>query len=156
MIRSSVPRATPVILSLLAIATAGFAEAAQREAKAPAAVVTLKAKLTGAAEKPTPGDPKGAGSVILRVDNAKTRICYELRVRGIAPATMAHIHQAPATESGPPLAFLNAPGADGKSSSCVEAGPVLRQGLTENPTAYYVNVHNEPYKGGALRGQLHR
>ena len=145
--------AAPAFAAALGLAAAaGLAGAA----KAPATGPTLKATLTGAAEKPTPGDPKGSGKVTLHVDSAKLQVCYELQVTGIAPATMVHIHEAPPTESGPPLAVLQAPGADGKSSGCVEAGPILRKGLTDNPSAYYVNVHNAQYPAGALRGQLHR
>ncbi len=156
MIKSPVRRATPALAVVLALAAAGFTSAAQPQATAPATGPTLKAALTGAAEKPTPGDPKGSGAVTLHVDDAGKQVCYELEVKGIAPATVAHIHQAPPAESGPPLAVLKAPGADGKSSGCVEAGPILRKGLTDNPSAYYVNVHNAEYKNGALRGQLRR
>lgn len=145
--------AAPAFAAALALAaTAGIAGAATTPATGP----TLTATLTGGAEKPTPGDPKGSGKVTLHVDSAKLQVCYELQVTGIGPVTMAHIHEAPPTESGPPLALLKAPGADGKSSGCVEAGPILRQGLTDNPSAYYVNVHNAQYPAGALRGQLHR
>ena len=155
MTHSPVRRAAPAFAALLALAV-GSASAAEPKAKAPAARPTLKAKLTGAAEKPTPGDPKGSGAVTLHVDAAKDQICYELQVKGVGAVTMAHIHQAPPTESGPPLAELKAPGADGKSSGCVAAGPILLKGLTDNPGAYYVNVHNAQYPGGALRGQLRK
>lgn len=156
MIDNPIRRMAPAFAAILALAAAGFASAAQPRAKAPAVGPTLKATLTGAAEKPTAGDPKGSGKATLHVDPAREQVCYELQVKGIAPATMAHIHQAPPSESGPPLAELKAPGADGKSSGCVAAGPVLLKGLTDNPSAYYVNVHNAQYKGGALRGQLRR
>lgn len=155
MLHSLVRRAAPP-LALLVLATAGVCSAAEVKAKAPAASTMLKAKLTGAAEKPTPGDPKGSGTASIRLDPAKEQVCYELQVKGIAPATMAHIHQAPATDAGPPVVELKAPGPDGKSSGCVAAGPALLKGLTDNPSAYYVNVHNAPYQGGAVRGQLGR
>jgi hypothetical protein len=149
-------RGAALALSALLGLAAGSAGAADTKAHVPAALPTLTATLTGAAEKPTAGDPKGSGTVTLRVDAAKDQVCYELQVKGIGPATMAHIHQAPPDESGPPLANLKAPGRDGKSAGCVEAGPIMLDGLTNNPGAYYVNVHNAQYKSGALRGQLTR
>lgn len=151
---SPVRRAAPALAAFLALAAAGSAGQAQSQATTPAVGPTLKATLTGAAEKPAPGDPKGSGSAILHVDSGKRQVCYELTVKGVAPATAAHIHQAPPGEAGPPIVQLKTPGADGKSAGCVAAGPVLLKGLTDNPSAYYVNVHNAPYPSGALRGQL--
>jgi len=121
---------------------------------APSASPTLKATLTGAAERPGPGDPKGSGTAVLRVDASKDLVCYELQVKNIGPISMAHIHQAPPEDSGPPLAELTPPGPDGKSAGCVEAGPMMLEGLTSNPAAYYVNLHTKEHPAGALRGQL--
>jgi hypothetical protein len=147
MINHFAPGAASAFALLLA-AAAGTA-AAQPMQSAP----MLSATLSGPAEHP-PGDPKGAGTAMLHIDQAKQEVCYELQVQNIAPATMAHIHMAPATESGPPVAELKAPGADGKSSGCVAAAPALLKGLTDNPSAYYVNVHNAEHPAGAVRGQL--
>jgi hypothetical protein len=144
--------AAPAITVVLALAAAGFAPGAQAWAKA--AGPMLKATLSGGAEKPTAGDPKGSGSAMLHLDTAKQQVCYDLAVKGIGPATMAHIHQAPADAAGPPVAALKPPGADGKSSGCVAADAALLKGLAENPSGYYVNVHNAQYQGGAVRGQL--
>ena len=93
MINSAVRRAAPAFAALLALAAAGLSSAAETKAKAPAAGPTLKATLTGAAEKPKPGDPKGSGTVTLHINPAKDQVCYELQVKGVAPVTMAHIHQ---------------------------------------------------------------
>jgi hypothetical protein len=63
--------------------------------------------LTGAAEAPGPGDPDGSGTADLRVNPGAARICVDLAVQGIEPATAAHIHRAP----GPACAAADAPAA---------------------------------------------
>lgn len=115
----------------------------------------LKAALIGAAEKPNPGDPDGGGSASVRADPAKAEVCYELAVTNIAPATMAHIHKAPADAAGPPVVTLTPPTA-GSSSGCVAADATLVKDILANPAAYYVNVHNAEFRAGAVRGQLSR
>ena len=82
-------------------------------------------------------------------------LCYELSVRNIAPATAAHIHEAPAGETGPVVVTLEAP-TDGSSSGCIDVGRVLAKEILQDPSDYYVNVHNAEFPGGALRGQLSR
>ncbi|CAN7551056.1 CHRD domain-containing protein [Phenylobacterium sp. LjRoot219] len=114
----------------------------------------LKASLTGAAEKPTAGDPDGAGVAALQVNVGKTQICYDLQVSDVAVATMAHIHKAPATDAGPVVVPLTAPSVDGKSSACVTVAQDLAKDILQNPDAYYVNVHNAEFPAGAVRGQL--
>jgi hypothetical protein len=114
----------------------------------------LTATLTGAAEKPAMGDPDGSGAAVLRVNVGQSQICYDLQVSSIAPATMAHIHKAPATDAGPVVVPLTAPSADGKSSACVTAAADLVKDILQTPAAYYVHVHNAEFRAGAVRGQL--
>ncbi|WP_411288567.1 CHRD domain-containing protein [Phenylobacterium sp.] len=113
----------------------------------------LGASLTGAAEKPAAGDPDGGGDARLRVNVGQAQVCYELEVRAIAAATMAHIHKAPADAAGPVVVKLEAPAA-GKSSGCATADAAVVKDILQNPGAYYVNVHNAEFPGGAVRGQL--
>lgn len=114
----------------------------------------LSAHLTGAAEKPNPGDPDGAGHATFKVNVGQTQVCYDLMVEKIASATMAHIHKAPATAAGPPVMTLQTPGADGKSKGCATADAAVVKDILQNPDAYYVNVHNAEFPAGAVRGQL--
>ena len=72
-------------------------------------------------------------------------------VRDIQPASAAHIHLAPRGEPGPVVVPLSAP-TNGRSSGCVIDSDA--DAIVANPSAYYVNVHNQPFPGGALRGQL--
>ena len=80
-------------------------------------------------------------------------ICYELTVSGIAPASAAHIHEAPAGQAGPVAVGL-APPTDGASSGCADVERELVLDILMNPSDYYVNVHNTEYPAGAVRGQL--
>lgn len=114
----------------------------------------LKATLTGAAEKPAVGDLDGAGEATLRVNVGQKQICYDLQVRAVAVATMAHIHKAPATDAGPVVVPLTAPTAEGKSSACAVVAENLAKDILQHPEAYYVNVHNAEFPAGAVRGQL--
>ncbi len=114
-----------------------------------------KAALTGAAEVPGSGDPDGSGEAKVRSNPGKATICYDLRVRDIAPATAAHIHEGPPDEAGPVVVNL-APPADGSSSGCVKVARSLARDIARTPSDYYVNVHNADFPAGAVRGQLSR
>jgi hypothetical protein len=114
--------------------------------------------LTGEAEVnaagvPNQGDLDGVGTAYLTLNQGQGEICYELNVSGIAPATAAHIHIAPATAPGPVVVPLSAP-TNGSSSGCVSVDPELIKAIRQNPESYYVNVHNAEFPAGALRGQL--
>lgn len=115
----------------------------------------LSTVLTGAAERPGPGDPDGTGTAELRVNPGQREICYTLTVSGIDPARAAHIHEAPVSAPGPIVVELAAP-TDGSSSGCVTVSRELALDILRNPEDYYVNVHNAPFPAGALRGQLAR
>ena len=108
--------------------------------------------LTGAAEVPKTGDPDGSGTARLRINPGTGTICVDLTVSGIAPATAAHLHEAPAGSAGPVVLALAAP-SDGTSRTCVVDVALARE-VNKDPADYYVNVHNAEFPGGALRGQL--
>ncbi|MBA3267249.1 MAG: CHRD domain-containing protein [Acidimicrobiia bacterium] len=74
-----------------------------------------------------------------------------LRAR-IAPATAAHIHEAPPGAPGPVVQGLIAP-TRGRSAGCL-TNYALAADIAADPGDYYVNVHNTPFPGGAVRGQL--
>lgn len=117
--------------------------------------VKLRATMTGAAERPGPGDPDGSGTATFRVNPGQKQVCYTLTVAGIDPATAAHIHIAPVTAAGPVVVPLAAP-TTGSSSGCATVTRALALALIKNPGNYYVNVHNAAFGPGAVRGQLRK
>jgi hypothetical protein len=114
---------------------------------------TLEASLTGEKEVPGPGDPNGVGHAEVKVYKAK--VCYKLEVKRIKAAIAAHIHRGGPSVAGPIVVELKAP-TDGSSEGCKAISKKLSKNLREHPWRYYVNVHNDPYPDGAIRGQLHR
>ena len=113
----------------------------------------LSTTMTGAEEAPGPGDPDGSGEAVFTLNHGQGQICFQLTVQDIAPATAAHIHVAPPGEPGPVVVGLTPP-TGGSSSGCVTVDRDLIKAIMQNPEAYYVNVHNEPFPAGAIRGQL--
>ena len=113
----------------------------------------LSAELTGEAEVPVPGDPDGSGDANVRVNPGQECLSYDIAVQDIEPATAAHIHEAPAGAAGPVVEGLEPP-TDGSSSGTNVVEREEAKDIVKNPEDYYVNVHNEEFPGGALRGQL--
>ena len=113
----------------------------------------LDTKLSGAAEVPGPGDSDGGGTASVTVNAGRNQVCYTLGVTGIDTATMAHIHKAAVGDAGPVVVALTAP-ADGSSKGCATIARDLALDILKSPANYYVNVHNESFPNGALRGQL--
>src|SRR5688572_22746938 len=52
----------------------------------------INVELGGASEVPGPGDPDGRGLAEISIVGRFDRLCYELTVHDIDPATAAHIH----------------------------------------------------------------
>jgi hypothetical protein len=111
------------------------------------------AKLTGDAEVPGPGDPKGSGNVQVTLDPGKGEVCYELSVANIQEATAAHIHEGAMGKEGPVKVALEAP-KGGAAKGCTKADAAVIQGIIKDPAGYYVNIHNAAFPKGAVRGQL--
>lgn len=115
----------------------------------------LVAYMTGANERPGPGSPDGIGRAIITIDDAANQLCLSLQFTGITlPATGLHIHLAPANAAGPVAIPFNPP-AGNQAYQCVTvANEDLMDNIAANPGQYYVNIHNQQYPAGALRGQL--
>lgn len=111
--------------------------------------------LTGAAERPDPGDPDGAGIAEITFDRASKIICVDLTVTDITDVTGAHIHEGGAAVAGPIVVDFGAPDAHGSSCALVAQRATFNN-IFRAPAKYYLNVHTDEYPAGAVRGQLTR
>lgn len=109
----------------------------------------LTAELTGAAEVPGPGDPDGSGFAKVTLNQGLGEVCWDITFEGIGAPTAAHIHTGEAGVAGGVVVALS-PGSDCTDGVDAEVIKAIRQ----NPSDYYVNVHNAEFPPGALRGQL--
>jgi hypothetical protein len=115
----------------------------------------LSTALTGAAERPGPGDSDGAGTATLRLNPGQRRVCFVLTARNITlPAAAAHIHVGASTTFGDVVVGLAPPDVTGVSAGCVSAPRATIRAILRNPAGYYVNVHTSDFPAGAIRGQL--
>jgi PKD repeat protein len=120
---------------------------------APAAVAGT---LNGARAVGAPGDPDGRGFAGLVLDGET--VYYYVRVAEVAAPTSAHVHRGHAGETGAVVigftvdpVLINGVIAGSIATSASVAGEILA-----DPGAFYVNVHNADFPGGAVRGQLGR
>lgn len=113
----------------------------------------LSADLDGANEVPILGDPDGTGHATIRVNSGQGTVCYDITVSNIATVVAAHIHIGAAGVPGGIVVPLEPSG--GVISGCATGvDRDLIKAIRSDPEAYYVNVHNAQFPGGAARGQL--
>ena len=89
------------------------------------------------------------GTATLMIDNITNSISWEITVANILlPPIGAPIHQQVAGMNGGDVVNFS-----GQLSGANLADPDLAN-LLANPTGFYVNIHNEAFPSGAIRGQL--
>ena len=100
------------------------------------------------------GDRNGGGSFSAVIKN--TALCYGLVVRDIEDPIAAHIHRGGRNTNGPIVVPLTAPetGDPGNASNCTTINRRLIRQIRRNPGRFYVNVHTDDFRDGAIRGQL--
>jgi hypothetical protein len=143
-------------ITLVLVAIAALLVAA---APVSAKVKKLEAKLSGANEMPA-ADPDGSGTAQLRLDRAKKKVCFTLRVRKIGgTVAAAHIHKGGKSVASGPIVVPLIEGAKtgSKFTGCVKrVKKSLISAILKHPRRYYVNVHTADFPTGAIRGQLHK
>jgi hypothetical protein len=146
-----------MMIAALAVLGAGSAVAAPGK--------RLTATLTGAAEVPGPGDPDGLGTARIRINPGQQTVCYTVSWANLdAPVWGGHIHVGDASTAGgvvvtlfggPILPNTDYPGTFTVSDCTTStASSAQLADIIDNPSGYYVNLHNDVYPGGAIRGQL--
>ena len=115
-----------------------------------AVIITLQADLNGANEVP-PADPDGTGFATFTIDTDASTITWAATAENIdLPVIAAHIHTGAAGVIGAPLIdFLG----------MLTGGPLVVPSadlalVIADPSGFYYNIHNDPFQGGAIRGQL--
>jgi hypothetical protein len=108
-------------------------------------------QLAGANEAPVLGDPDATGTAQVWINPGLRSVCWSITVDNVEPITAAHIHLAGVGSAGMVVVPLNP-----YTGGCATITRELALRILENPSAYYVNVHNATYPGGAARGQLSR
>jgi hypothetical protein len=145
---------TPAVMATAAVFVFGGTAQAGR----PDTGTIREATLTDEQVVPSPGSENGSGESRFIFYPNKNKICYTIQVSEIAKATSAHLHQAPAGETGPVTLRLNPPPQNETSEhECVRGlGERFIKKISGNPTGYDVDVdvHNDAFPNGALRGQL--
>jgi hypothetical protein len=109
---------------------------------------SLHATLTGKAETPK-GDSDGRGTAEIKITGR--RVCWEIKVTRVQTIVAAHIHKGRPGTAGPVVVPF---GKVFKAKGCTTTSAAIAAAIQRTPSAYYVNVHNAKYPGGALRGQL--
>ena len=127
-------------------------------APASAKVKRLEANLSGSNEMPAT-DPGASGTAKVRLDRAKKKVCFTIRVRNVQDVVAAHIHKGGKSVASGPIVvtFLHGPAAGSKFTGCennVQRGVI--RAILRRPRRYYVNVHSMEFAGGEVRGQLHK
>jgi hypothetical protein len=130
------------ILAALVLATGAMASSTKGN--------SLHATLLGKSETPK-GDPDGRGTAEVKITGRQ--VCWEIKVSRVQTIVAAHIHKGRLGVAGPVIVPF---GKVFKAKGCTTTTAAIAAAIQKSPSAYYVNVHNAKYPGGALRGQLRR
>jgi hypothetical protein len=132
---------------------------------------TVTAKLSGKNEVPGPGDKNGSGEAVLKLNQKKLRISFNISFEGIQEPVAAHLHRGTRQVADPAEAkshrtnlvlFGEQAGVTSPVSGRVrwnrnytpdQKGQVIRS-IKNNPNNWYVNLHTPDFPDGAIRGQL--
>jgi hypothetical protein len=115
--------------------------------------------LSGDQEVPGPGDPDADGFARLTLDPGPGpdtgQVCVRWDILGIDAATSSEIGTGAEGVAGTFLLSLPTPDADGLGEDCVtDLDSATVQSIIDDPAGFFVNVRNDAFQAGAVRGQL--
>jgi hypothetical protein len=157
--RAFVVRASSLALSLVLITVSASTASARPDGVAgggpptPGGAVFLVTEMNGV--NAPAADPDGTGRVVVRIQG--TMLCFLLQWNNILAPFVGHIHKAPVGSNGPvAVGFWSGqlPDSVRGVTGCVTAAPETLAAIVADPTAYYANVHDATFPGGAIKGQL--
>jgi hypothetical protein len=129
-------------------------------APAASAQVEWSASLAGANEVPGPGDEDAIGVASLFFDAGSGEpgsgvICVSWEISGLDPATAAEIGVGSEGVAGSAVVALPVPDESGSGGDCIaDLDPAVVRAIVDDPSGHYVNVRNETFPDGAIRGQI--
>ena len=130
---------TPRPLALAVALVAAFAAVMLTTGVTRAAVWSLTADLTAAAEVPTPGPEGATGSALIVIDDETNEVCFELTIDGLEEGDaviMAHIHTGAAGVAGGVVVPLFTEPPTAEMTGCVPGvDPATIAAITSDPAA---------------------
>jgi hypothetical protein len=120
--------------------------------------VQLESKLSGKKEIPGPGDTDAKGEGAFTVNVPKGKFKYFVEFEDMDDPDAAHIHKGDKANAGPvkiPL-FEDEVTQSPAQGVVTDVRERLLKKIAKNPQDWYVNLHNEEFPDGAIRGQLKR
>ena len=155
-----------VALGLTSVLLAGAPVSAQdtssRKSK-PHGGRPFRITLSGADEVPANAHGNNdRSSAVITLNQGQGQVCWTFGAltltAGESLPNNAHIHRAPIGVAGPVVVALfgagSAPSVYPSPRTCVGASPLLIKEIRQNPSRFYVNLHNATHPSGVVRGQL--
>jgi hypothetical protein len=151
-----------ILRRLRVIAASGLLVGSVVAASAPAARATVEwsANLIGANEVPGPGDDDAVGFASLYFDvgtdePGSSLLCVSWNITDLDPATAAQISAGAEGASGSVVVDLPVPDEEGSGGDCrSDVDPAVIQSILDDPSGFYLNVRNDAFPDGAIRGQI--
>jgi hypothetical protein len=121
---------------------------------APDREILLQSQMSGdQVVQETGGDPDGTGFATILVDSKDGVACFDVDVENVATPITGRIQSGSAGAIGPPVVFLFE-NREPPVRECVTADRKTVREIGRDPESYYLNIVNDEFPIGAVRGQL--